>query len=132
MRQLTAVVNILLRGEAPEEVRSFLSGASLIALPKEEGDLRPIAVGEVLRRLVGKCCANVVNDDMREILEPLQVGVGTPGGCEAVVHAVRHWLLMFWQSTDRVLARIDLSNAFNTVDRQDILASIREVAPSLT
>ena len=68
---------------------------------------------------------------MREILEPWQVGVGTPGGCEAVVHAVRHWFLSYHRSPDRVLARIDLSNAFDTVDRQEILASTRELAPSL-
>ena len=131
LRQLTAVINILLRGEAPDGARSFLSGASLTALPKDDGDLRPIAVGEVLRRLAGKCCANSVKDDMRDILEPWQVGVGTPGGCEAVVHAVRHWFLSFAQSTDRVLARVDLSNAFNSVDRQEVLASTRELAPSL-
>ena len=131
IRQLTAVVNILAKGEAPAEVRAFMSGAMLAALPKDDGDLRPIAVGEVLRRLVGKCSADNVKNDMREILEPWQVGVGTPGGCEAVVHAVRHWFLSFWQDTDRVLARIDLSNAFNTIDRQEILASIREFAPSL-
>ena len=75
VRQLRAVVNIWVRGEATEEVRSFLSGASLTALPKEDGDPRPIAVGEVLRRLGGKCCANIVKDDMRQILEPWQVGV---------------------------------------------------------
>ena len=68
LRQLTAVVNLLARGEAPDEVRSFLSGATLAALPKEDGDLRPIAVGEVLRRLVGKCCAENVKEDTREIL----------------------------------------------------------------
>ena len=68
---------------------------------------------------------------MREILEPWQVGVGTLGGCEAVVHAVRHWSLSFAHDADRVLARIDLSNAFNTVDRQEILASVRDFAPSL-
>ena len=80
LHQLTAVINIFVRGEAPNEVRSFLSGASLTALPKDDGDLMPIAVGEVLRRLAGKCCANNDNDDMREILKPWQVGVGIDGG----------------------------------------------------
>ena len=70
VRQLAAVANLLVRGEAPEKARAFLCGASLTALPKEEGDHRPIAVGEVLPRLVGKCCMGSVKDSMQELLEP--------------------------------------------------------------
>ncbi|CAE7275446.1 unnamed protein product [Symbiodinium sp. KB8] len=51
---LTEVVRILLTGTAPAEVMPHLAGATLHALPKDSGDLRPIAVGEVLRRLTAK------------------------------------------------------------------------------
>ena len=66
-----------MRGDVPGDVRRFLRDAALTALPKHDGDWRPIAVGEVLRRLVGKCCADIVNDAMREISEPWHVGMGT-------------------------------------------------------
>ena len=78
-----------------------------MALPKEDGTHRPIAVGEVLRRLTGKCLAASVKEDAASILEPLQVGVGTPGGCEAVVHVVRKWFSRFSGDLDRVLASLD-------------------------
>ena len=55
---------------------------------KRSGDLRPIAVGEVLRRLTSKCVARAVRAEALGILSPLQVGVGIPAGCEAIVHAV--------------------------------------------
>ena len=59
---LRSVINILAAGKAPSSVSWFLAGRSLIAPNKnKEGcapDIRPIAVGETLQRLVGKCmCA---------------------------------------------------------------------------
>ena len=37
--------NLVLRGDAPEVVRPFFFGASLVALRKRRGGIRPIAVG---------------------------------------------------------------------------------------
>ncbi|CAJ1343891.1 unnamed protein product [Effrenium voratum] len=91
-RLLALVAKELARGSAPPAVRQLLSGASLVALPKQGGGHRPIAVGEVLRRVVGKCLAAEVRDQARQHLEPRQVGVGTPAGAEAVVHTVRQWV----------------------------------------
>ena len=89
---LTEVVIMLSRGDAPSCIRPFLNGASLVALPKNNGGLRPIAVGEVLRRLVSKCVLDTMGSEVRDRLEPIQVGVGTRGGCEATAHAARQWM----------------------------------------
>ena len=53
--QLTGLVNPLARGEAPKPIADCLAGATLIALEKKDGGIRPIAAGETVRRLVGKC-----------------------------------------------------------------------------
>ena len=55
-------------------------------------DLRAIAVGEVLRRLTSKRVSRALRTDAVRILSPLQVGVGTPVGCEAIVHSVANVL----------------------------------------
>ena len=52
---LTGFSNMLVQGKAPRSVAPFLCSAPLIALKKPVSGLRPIAVGETLRRLVGKC-----------------------------------------------------------------------------
>lgn len=44
---LTKFVNLVLCGEFPPQVRSILFGGNMIALSKESGGLRPIAVGYV-------------------------------------------------------------------------------------
>ena len=67
----------------------WICSATLVALPKPDGSLRPIAVGEAIRRLTAKVCLAAGEDSVREYLEPVQVGVGTKGGCEAAVHTAR-------------------------------------------
>ena len=79
-RQLAGIVGTLLGGEVPEEVRPWISCAQLAALPKPGGGLRPIAVGETIRRLTAKAAMAAQGESIREALEPVQVGVGTPGG----------------------------------------------------
>ncbi len=54
VRQLTALCVLLLKGRVCEGAQPWFCGAKLVALPKPVGSLRPVAVGETLRRLVGK------------------------------------------------------------------------------
>ena len=107
------------------------AGASLVALPKKDGGLRPVAVGETLRRLVGKCLCHEVSDAARASLAPLQVGVAVPGGTEATVHAARQWWTRNLGSRDKVFVKLDLSNAFNCLDRQALLQAVHEEFPGL-
>ena len=72
----------------PRVVLTHLCGASLFACKKKGGGLGPIAVGKVLRRLTSKCVCWAVRANGIRILSLLQVGVGLPVGCEAIVHFV--------------------------------------------
>ena len=76
----------------PEAVQPFFFCASLVALEKKSGGVRPIAVGCTLRRLVAKLAGNMVVEDMAELLSPRQLGYGIRGGAEAAVHAARKFL----------------------------------------
>ena len=120
-------MKLLVRGEALAEIAPHLAGASLHALPKGVDDVRPIAVGEVLRRLTAKCLCSDVRNSARDLLCPLQVGVGT----EAVVHTARHWAQRHAGQAEHVLLQIDFSNAFNTVDRASLLRETRLRLPGL-
>ena len=85
---LTRLVNLLCSGSVPESVVPHLCGATLLPCKKKSGGLYPNAVGEVLRRLTSKCATRSVQSDALEFLAPLQLGVGVPAGCEAIVYAV--------------------------------------------
>jgi hypothetical protein len=44
----------------PKEIQPFIAGAFLIGLSKKDGGIRPIAIGDVFRRLTGKCLASLI------------------------------------------------------------------------
>ena len=107
----------------------FGSGARLIALKKPEGGVRPIAIGEILRRI----CSKIVNTHLvpkcRPDLLPEQVGVGVKSACEIAIHATRDVLEKHKDDNSMVLVKVDLTNAFNLVERKVFLDYIRENHP---
>ena len=119
----------MVAGLAPRELAPFIAGAPLIALVKAGGGLRPIAIGETVRRLVSKCCCEATTEDAKVVFGPLQVGVATQGGAEASVHAVRRLAQEFGDDPGRIMLKVDFSNAFNMVDRTEMLA--QDKLPSL-
>ena len=92
LQALTSLVNSMVGGSVPEEVAPYLAGARLHAALKKDGGIRPIAVGNLLRRLVGKCSATRLQDRAATLLSPHQLGVGVRGGCKAILHTVRQIL----------------------------------------
>ena len=129
--QLTTVVNLLAQGRACAAVAPLLAGAGLVALSKPGGGVRPIAVGEVLRRITAKCLMHEVRAEARNYLWPAQAGVAVKGGAEAAVHTLRAWVGRHAGSHDSVVVKIDFQNAFNTIDRDAVLREAREQFPAL-
>ena len=66
---LTAVVNLLAFGEAPAFLQPVLAGGVSIALAKAKGGVRPLACGDPLRRLVGKCFCLGAKQDLPNFLK---------------------------------------------------------------
>ena len=132
LRGLVGVVNHLCAGRVPHVVLPHLCGASLFACKKKGGGHHPIAVGEVLRRLTSKCVCWAVLADAIRILSPLQVGVGLPVGCEAIVHSVTSVQEdVSVPPDDRCTLLVDFSNAFNSVDREGMFRVVRARIPSM-
>ena len=52
-------------------------------------------------------------------------GVGVKAGAEVLVHVARQWLGRNKQDVTKVLAMLDLKNAFNSIDRSAIRLGIR-------
>ena len=115
---LTRFINLLASGSVPPSVVPHLCGATLLALHKKSGGLRPIAVGEVLWRLASKCLANIVCSQILSSLSPLQMGIGVKGGCEAIIHTT--FLLLASKDTNICWTLLDFSNAFNSVQGDNV------------
>jgi len=128
---LAQVVQLLARGDAPLEVAPHIAGAALHALPKRGGDVRPIAVGETLRRLASKCLCQAVREPAQQWLSPLQLGVTVSLGAEAAVHTARHCFHRNSGHANKAFLTIDFENAFNSVDRAAMLREVRLRLPGL-
>ena len=129
---LTQVVLLLARGHAPASVAVGLAGAGLVAVPKPSGGVRPIAIGEILRRLVGKCLLRQIRDEVRTSLWPAQVGVCVPAGAETAVHTARAWVHRHGNSAGKAVVKLDFHNAFNTISRAAVLQAVQARFPGLT
>ena len=76
---ITGLINLLLAGECPEQIRPILFGGTLMALRKDSGGLRPIVIGYYWRRLASKCANTYAVPKATAYLAPRQVGVGHTG-----------------------------------------------------
>ena len=115
---LTKFVNLASRGQLPEFVAPILCSATITALKKLKGGVCPIAVGEVIRRLIAKRIAREANLEAADLINTKQLGVAVKGGAEGIVHATRVSFEKLQKSKNSGMLQIDFKNAFNSVKRR--------------
>jgi len=125
---LTDLINLIFKGEIPKILLPIFFGASLCALKRKDGGVRPIAIGNTLRRLTFKIYNTGLVSNAIQYFLPLQFGVGVKGGAEGTFHSLRSFLKENMGSDNAVL-KIDFKNAFNLVDRKCLLDVIAEKFP---
>ena len=111
----------------PESLMGLMA-CRLIPLDKNPG-CRPIGIGEVLRRIVGKAVTTVLRSDLRGAAGALQLCVGWEGGAEAGVHALRE---IFSDDSTQGIIQVDAENAFNSMNRQVMLHNIEILCPEIS
>ena len=70
----------------PRSIEAIVA-CRLIALNKNLG-VRPIGVGEILRRIIGKTIAWTLKNDIQEAAGRLQTAAGLKNGAEAAIHSM--------------------------------------------
>ena len=109
----------------PEPLQPLLA-SRLIALDKCPG-VRPIGIGEVPRRIIGKAILNIINTDIQESVGIHQLCVGQQYGCEAAVHALE--TILEGEDNEGILL-VDASNAFNNLNRRATLMNVQKTCPA--
>jgi hypothetical protein len=99
------------------------------ALNKKDGGIRPIAIGNCLRRLTSKLACFQSRNIVNSYLSPHQLGVAV-AGCEAAIHTTRTFVNND-QNRGKVLLKLDFKNAFNSVERDCILKEVQCHTPLL-
>ena len=108
-------------------LEAFLA-CRLVPLDKRPG-LRPIGVGEVLRRIAGKVIMFIAKKDVMESCPNIQMCSGHEAGCEAAIHAMKE---VFEGEEAEAALLVDAANAFNSINRQAILHNIKIICPIMS
>ena len=108
----------------PSGLSAFVA-CRLIALDKCPG-VRPIGIGETVRRIIGRVIARVLSADIQAATGPLQLCAGYKSGCESVVHAMCRIF------RDRGCHFSSATNAFNLLNLEAALRNIHHLCPPLS
>ena len=111
---------------APSHLRPYIA-CRLIPLDKKPG-VKPIGLGEVLRRVIWICIAWCVSVDLNHLDSNLQLCLGQKCGIEHAIHTLRE---EFDADESCSMLLIDASNAFNLLNRNLALENIETICPSL-
>ena len=105
-----------------------LVACRLIPLDKNPG-VRPIGIGECLRRIMGKSVTNFLRPEIISSVGPLQLAAGMEGGCEAAIHAMNS---LFQEDDCEGILLVDATNAFNSMHRTTALHNVRHICPKFS
>ena len=125
---LAAVSRRLCSEDVHSDAISAFVASRLIPLDKSPG-VRPIGIGDVVRRIIGKAVLMVLKNEIQDACGPLQVCVGHPAGCEAAIHAIK---AIFNEPDTEGTLLVDANNAFNALNRNTVLHNIGIICPSIS
>ena len=111
----------------PDPLSAFIS-CRLVPLDKNPG-VRPIGIGEVLRRVMGEAITTLLKPDILKATAPLQASAGLQGGVEGAIHALRN---MFDDTDNEGILLVDADNAFNRLNRKVALHNTSVICPEFS
>ena len=126
-RALVACARRLATSYVDPDALSAFTACRLILLNKNPG-VRPIGIGEVVRRIIGKAVLSVAGASVEELAGTVQLCVCQDCGIEAAVHAMSS---VFGEEATEGLLLADASNAFNRLNRGVCLRNVRHLCPAL-
>lgn len=112
---LCAIITQICNGNL--DPNSALRAGLLIPIMKKDGSIRPIVVTEALLRLASTLIFNELAPHLTELFPDIQLGMGVSDGCTRALHAMQALCEKHGENGNWVVACLDSSNAFNTLDR---------------
>mgnify|MGYP000193649203 FL=1 len=129
---LTTYLNLLLSGKAPAEMAPYIGSAHLIPLLKGDDSIRPIAVGEIIRRLLSSFCAQSVITKVKQHLGSSQQGIGCPNAIEIILVGLNRVINDESIDPETTVALFDFQNAFCEIKRQWFFDELFKLCPEIS
>ena len=125
-KAVAALVRRICSVDVKDSSLAPLLASRLVPLNKNPG-LRPIGVGEVLRRIMGKVVMAAFSEDVVRGSSDAQI-CGRSSGSEGAVHAMRR---MYANERTEAVILVDATNAFNNINREALIHNIKHVCPEI-
>ena len=109
------------RAAVPESVMQALRMGRMTALKREDGKVRGIVAGSVIRRLVCKSVAAKFSQEFLDRTAPFQFALQTKAGTDALAHAIR---FLTDSDPDTVVVSLDGVGAFDHVKRSAFFSKL--------
>ena len=110
---LTSFLEDIASSRIDSASRARLLSCRLIPARKKDDGVRPIAVSEIFLRAASALSLRLLPPGtLSRLLAPIQLGLGSVGGTEAVIHRVQALLELH---PDHVLLSLDFANGFNSM-----------------
>ena len=126
--EIALLAKRICKEDIPSEHLQLLWDCRLIALRKDDNGVRPVGIGETLRRIIGKCVNKAVGSDVQLAAGALQTCAGMESGVEAAIHAMSS---IFEEEECEAVLLVDAENAFNRLNREVALHNIQRTCPPL-
>ena len=120
LKSYARLVDLALAGRIHDP---YLIGSSLELIPKKAGGARPLGMGSILRRVCGKLAARAAVAGIRAVTEPQLQFALSEAGTMRLFHKVRAAA-----AHGQLIVSMDIENAFNTIDRDFVMAVIERHA----
>ena len=119
MEDFAAMIADICNAQIPNRVKPIILASRLIAIAKEDGGIRPIAIGEAILKIAEAYLLSLAKNNIADELEPIQLAFKSKG-TEEIIHASR-------KSYDegKSIISIDCTNAFNTIKRTKLFAALQ-------
>ena len=118
---LCHMIRDVINGEIPFSVRKRLTRCRIIALPKPQNGIRPVAMGDTILKICGSILLQRHESNLKGFFAPIQRGVLHKNACESIIHE-----LLREYDEGHALLTVDFSNAYNTPHRDAIAKSLTE------
>ena len=114
----------MLSGNVTDFIQPILASDTLNSRPKKCGRVRPIAIGDKLRRLNA---SHPMIHKFEDHFKHVQLGAGARNGCEAAARGACSYVLS--SEVDHAFVKNDFSHNFIMIQRGSIFEVVHEQAP---
>ena len=114
----------LARAQVPEVAVAAVGSGRMAALSKDDGGVRGMVTGDVVRRLLARTIAQQLGPAVKAATAPHQYALSTRAGCECIAHAIQ---ALCGLNPGATVTSVDGIGACESISRKAMLEGLMQV-----